>query len=122
MRITYAMTSRPTTHRRIGRKGSTARTVLATLALILGLGASAIAQTAMPTPLFSAFDANGDPMASAKLCVYVTGTSTPADTYTDATLVTANANPVVMNSAGRAPVFLRSGSVYKFVLRAAGSS
>lgn len=46
-------------------------------------------------------DDNGDPVASGKLYAYRTGTTTAQDTYSDSTLDTANANPVVLNSSGR---------------------
>lgn len=52
-------------------------------------------------PLFQALDGNGDPISGAKLNFYQTGTSTPLDTYSDNALSTANANPVVADSAGR---------------------
>ena len=47
---------------------------------------------------------------------YTTGTSTRKDTFSDNALTTANANPVVADSAGRfGDVFLESGT-YKVVL------
>lgn len=47
------------------------------------------------------FDDNGDPLSSGKLYFYESGTTTPKDTYSDASLSTANANPVVLDAAGR---------------------
>lgn len=61
------------------------------------------------------FDDNGDPLAGGKLYTYEAGTSTPKATYTDAGGGTPNANPVVLDAAGRATVFL-SGA-YKFTLK-----
>lgn len=46
-------------------------------------------------------DDNGAPVPSGKLYFERTGTSTDQDTYSDSTLSTPNANPVVLNSAGR---------------------
>ena len=46
-------------------------------------------------------DDNGNPVPSGKLYFERTGTSTDQDTYSDSTLSTPNANPVVLNSAGR---------------------
>lgn len=61
-------------------------------------------------------DDNGAPLPGALLNFYVTGTSTRKNTFSDAALTTANANPVVANSAGRfGDIFLSSGS-YKAVL------
>lgn len=47
-------------------------------------------------------DDNGSPVAAGKLNFYRTGTTTPQNTYSDSTLTTPNANPVVLDSAGRA--------------------
>lgn len=60
------------------------------------------------------FDDNGDPLAGGKVYAYERGTSTPKDTYTDETLGTPNANPVILDSSGRAPIFL-DGS-YKIIV------
>lgn len=62
------------------------------------------------------FDDNGDPLAGGKLYSFVAGTTTPAATYTDYTGVTPNTNPVILDSAGRAAIFLGSG-YYKLILK-----
>lgn len=79
--------------------------------------------TVMPVPILQFFDSNGDPLALGKLYVYAAGTLTPATTYTDSTLATPNANPIILNSAGRPAsggnvvgVYLDLAS-YKFVLK-----
>jgi hypothetical protein len=69
----------------------------------------------MPTPVQQFLDSNGDPISAGKLYTYAAGGSTPLQTFTDSNLGTPNANPVVLDSAGRAAVFLSSNS-YKFVL------
>jgi hypothetical protein len=46
-------------------------------------------------------DDNGAPVNAGLVGFFRTGTSTEQDTYSDSTLDTANANPVVLNSAGR---------------------
>ena len=51
--------------------------------------------------------------AGGKLNFYVVGTSTRKNTYSDVNLTTANANPVVLDSAARATVFLNGD--YKLV-------
>lgn len=72
--------------------------------------------TVMPSPWFSGFDDNGDPLVGGLLYTYAAGTSTPLATYSDVNLTTANANPVVLDAAGRATVYLLA-SAYKFVLK-----
>jgi len=63
-------------------------------------------------PLFRAYDASGDPLAGGKLYSYEPGTSTPKATYDEDG--NANTNPVVLDSEGKAIVYL-SGS-YKLNL------
>ena len=87
------------------------------VAAALALGAVLYAQnigTPMPPPL-QFFDNSGNPLSSGTISTYVAGTSTSAQTYTDHTLATPNANPVVLDSAGRATIFLDRAS-YKFVI------
>lgn len=51
------------------------------------------------------FDNNGDPLALGKIYFYEAGTTTPKDTYTTQAGDTENANPVILNSAGRADIW-----------------
>lgn len=76
-----------------------------------------------PNPFEQMFEATTkDFLSGGRLFAYVTGTSTKTDTYTTETLAVANANPVVLDSAGRhGPIFLDPAVTYKFVLAAAGS-
>ena len=64
------------------------------------------------------FDNNGNPLTGGKLYTYAAGTTTPAATYTSSSGVTANANPIILNSAGRpsSQIWLTSNAAYKFVL------
>lgn len=95
---------------------------IAAILLLFACAAPGFAQgTIMPSPVFTGFDSNGDPVGSGKLCTYTAGTSTPATTYSDSALSVPNANPVVLNSAGRATVYLSVGASYKFTLLTAGS-
>lgn len=64
---------------------------------------------------FSATDADGNPLAGGKVWTYAAGTTTPKATYTTQAGTTANANPVVLDSTGRANIWLGSGA-YKFVV------
>jgi len=74
-----------------------------------------MAYTVMPSPLFVGLDSSGDPVPSGKLYTYTAGTTSALTTYADAPGVTANANPVVLNAAGMAKVYVQALS-YKFVL------
>lgn len=65
-------------------------------------------------PKYFALDNNGNPLQGGRLYVYVAGTSTPATTYSDVDLTIPNTNPVILDSGGRATIFVAPGS-YKFV-------
>ena len=59
-----------------------------------------------PSPKMQFFDANGNPLAGGKLYSYASGTSTPLVTYTDSTGLSANTNPIILDSRGEANVWL----------------
>lgn len=65
------------------------------------------------------FDDNGDPLSGGKIYTYAAGTTTPAATYTDYLGGTPNANPIILDAAGRPPneVWLTYGSSYKFIIK-----
>ena len=65
------------------------------------------------------FTDNGVPLAGGLLYTYLAGTTTPAATYTSSTGVTPNANPIVLNAAGRPPyeIWLDGINSYKLVLK-----
>jgi len=93
-----------------------------TLGLLLLLPVLLTGQgTLAPTPKFTGFDTNGNPVTGGKLCTYLAGTTTPVATYTDVGLTTPNANPIILDAAGRATIFLSPGTSYKFLLLTAGS-
>lgn len=76
-----------------------------------------------PKPQF--VDANGAPMSSGTLTFYAAGSTTPQNTYTDATGGTPNSNPITLNVRGETPneVWLTGGLSYKLVLKdAAGAT
>lgn len=66
-----------------------------------------------PKPQF--FDENGDPLSGGKVYTYEAGTSTPLATYTTSAGNVPNANPVILDSAGQANIWLGEGS-YKVEL------
>lgn len=71
-----------------------------------------------PSPRQQFEDANGVPYVGGKLFTYAAGSSTKQSTFTDSTGNTANANPIVLDAAGRTPfgLWLTAGLNYKFVL------
>jgi hypothetical protein len=64
------------------------------------------------------FDNNGVPLSGGKLYTYEAGTTTPAETYTTRAGTVNNANPIILNSAGRTPneIWFTGGVLFKFVL------
>ena len=68
-----------------------------------------------PYVVWQLLDDNGDPLSNGKVYTYEAGTTTDKATYTDSTEATANANPVILDSAGRANIWLEDGA-YKFVV------
>lgn len=66
------------------------------------------------------FSNNGVPLSGGLLYTYLAGTSTPATTYTSSNGLTALANPIILDAAGRVPtgeIWLSDGLSYKFVLK-----
>jgi hypothetical protein len=97
--------------------------IAALLSLFAGLVSAQITipnAVPMPQPEVQFLDQNGVPLSGAYLCTYAGGTSTPLATYTDSTAATPNTNPVVLDTYGRASVWV-GPSLYKFVLRTGGS-
>lgn len=71
-----------------------------------------------PDPLFQALTSGGVPISGAKLEFFITGTSTPKNTYSDSAKTTPNTNPVVANSAGRfGAIFMDVDVAYKVVYK-----
>jgi hypothetical protein len=71
----------------------------------------------LPISLIQYFDNNGAPAAGALASVYEVGTTTEKDTFTDATLITANANPIEADSSGRFGLaYIDDGETYKLVI------
>jgi hypothetical protein len=85
--------------------------------LLLALaGVAAFAQNAalMPMPKLQFFDGNGVPLAGGSIYTYAAGTNNPLATFTDSTGGTPNQNPVPLDSAGRASIWIGSSS-YKVI-------
>lgn len=69
------------------------------------------------------FDNNGDPLSGGKIYSYDAGTTTPRATYSTSSGGSANANPIVLDAAGRPSsggspieVWLDTGVLYKLVI------
>jgi len=70
------------------------------------------------------FDNNGVPLAGGLIYTYQAGSSTPLATYQDNAGTIANANPIVLDSAGRVPneIWLLQGYSYKFIIQSASGT
>lgn len=64
-------------------------------------------------------DNSGNVLSGGKIYTYAAGTTTQVATYTSNNGITANSNPIILNSAGRVPyeIWLTDGQNYKFVLK-----
>ena len=74
--------------------------------------------TVAPFPYHQLFDNNGEPAVGYKLFSYVAGTTTKINTWSDEAQTTTNTNPIILDAAGRAKIFLEADTPtsYKFVL------
>lgn len=75
---------------------------------------------------YRAFDSSGAPLSGGLLYSYLAGTSTPVatyPTYVDALAGTnANSNPVVLDAAGTAQVWMQATIGYKFIQQTSGGA
>jgi len=91
------------------------KTILQILLLATLMGVPAlVAQDAIPwVPKQQIIDTNGNPLASGKVYTYIAGTTTNQASYTDSTKGSVNANPVVLDAAGRADIWLDESLSYR---------
>lgn len=90
------------------------------LALLFFVTVLLLAQKATtPNPNYTPLNNSGDICVGCKLYTYAAGGTTPLATYTNAGGGTPNANPVIMDSAGRANVWTTPGVSYRFDLYSA---
>lgn len=73
--------------------------------------------TLYPQVILQLFDNYGVVLAGGKIYSYEGGTTTPLVTYQDLNGATPNANPVVLDAAGRATVRITEGVSYKFIVK-----
>jgi hypothetical protein len=103
----------------------TGRSLVLALALVALFVSSAHAGTTAVSgyPKFHAVDPDtGELLAGGKLQSYLCGSSTPTDTFADYTGGTANQNPVELDGAGEANVWLDPATCYKLVLKRSDDS
>jgi parallel beta-helix repeat protein len=64
------------------------------------------------------FNDAGVPLSGGKIYTYVAGTTTPLTTYTSRDGLTPNANPIILDAAGRTPqqIWATEGLLYKYVV------
>ncbi len=92
------------------------------LVFLFGVCRGAHAQTAAapaPIPVFQPLDNNGVPIPGGTICSYLAGGSTPTPTYTTSAGTVANTNPVILDSSGRANIWLKVST--KLVLSKPGT-
>lgn len=101
---------------------SNGRRNLAALAILFLFALPVQAQvpvTVAPTMKLQFFSNAGLPLANGCLSSFAAGTSNPQATYTDSTGTAQNTNPVILDAAGRADIWV-TAQAYKFVLKSAG--
>lgn len=69
----------------------------------------------LPVPKARFFDNPGAPLSGGLVYTYVAGTTTPLATFTNSSGIVANSNPVILDSAGYADIWLIGN--YKIVLK-----
>lgn len=93
------------------------KTILAFL-LLAGAAFAQSATSLCGDPVCQFFADAGTPLASGKVYTYVSGASTtPLSTYTSSTAGVANANPTILDSAGRKPIWVSNTATYRVVLK-----
>lgn len=94
--------------------------LLISLVLVLcGCPKFAKAQTPVtlgPAPIATFLSASGVPLAGGKVYTYQAGTNIAQATFTDSTGTVQNANPTILDSAGRAQIWF-SALAYKIVVQ-----
>ena len=89
------------------------------LLLLLGLACAASAQTYAPflNPHQQFSDNNGKALSGGRLFTYAAGTLNPLTTYQDSGGSVPNTNPIVLDSAGYATIYMNTGVLYKVILQ-----
>lgn len=91
------------------------------LAIFLLIASAAIASPAIaPAPKYQFLDNSGKPLGGGRIYFYTAGTTTKKDTYTDSNGLWPNKNPMILDSSGRANIWL-NGS-YKVMVNSASNT
>ena len=87
------------------------------LMLLMGGAQEVYGQTYRLAPLarYQPLDASGNPVASGHIHTYACGTTTARSTFSNST-GTTNANPVTLDSSGRATIYLDTSLCYRFIV------
>lgn len=88
---------------------------------IVPLGKAQVTVNPMPFVVPQFLTNSGQPCAGCQLASFAAGTSTPLATYSEPSGTFPNSNPVILDSAGRARIYL-TGASYKLVLSDANGS
>lgn len=86
------------------------------LMFLFALPACAVVVAPATVPHITFVDASGGPCASCTLQSFLAGTSTPTPTYTDSTGTSVNTNPIILDAAGGANIWL-ANLAYKLILK-----
>lgn len=70
-----------------------------------------------PEPKAQFFDANGNPLSGGKVYTYAAGTTTPLATFTDASALTPNTNPIILDARGECNLWFSTATSYKVILK-----
>lgn len=95
--------------------------ILSYVVLLCSLAPAQVPVTISPAPKLQFLDQNGKPLAGGCVFTYAAGTTTPQATYTDATGTAQNTNPVILDSGGRASIWLTAQG-YKFSVASSGGT
>jgi hypothetical protein len=85
------------------------------LILLLGTAYAQTVLSPMPHQCFNDVLSQGKPLSGGKIYTYQSGTSTQQATFTDSTGLNQNSNPIILDAAGCASIWLTSGQAYSFV-------
>lgn len=95
--------------------------LLTSLAILCATAFAQVPVTPIVQPHVTFVDAAGEPCAGCKLATFAAGTTTPLATYTDSTGVSQNTNPIILDAAGGAQIWMGANS-YKLILQDASGA
>lgn len=70
-----------------------------------------------PEPKAQFFAADGTPLVGGKVFTYAAGTTTPLETFTSASALTPNTNPIILDARGECNLWFTTAASYKIVLK-----